>query len=41
LFKQPLKFSGKEKIEDMDKLGITQRQNIVEATVQFSRKRKD
>ena len=28
-----VKFSGKEKIENMDKLGITQRKNIVETTV--------
>jgi len=41
LFKQRLNFSGKEEIENMDKLEITQRQNIAERTVEFSRKRKD
>ena len=41
MFKQGLNFLGKEKIENMDKLGIIQGQNIVETTVEFSRKRKD
>ena len=40
LLKQRLDFSGKEKIENMDKLGITQRQNIVQTTVEFSRNKK-
>ena len=35
LFKQRLDFLGKEKIDNMDKLGIIQRQNIVETTVRF------
>jgi len=41
LFKQRLNCLGKEKIENMDKLGIIQGQNIVETTVEFCRKRKD
>ena len=41
MFKQQLILLGKEKIENMDKLGIIQGQNIDETTFEFSRKRKD
>ena len=40
LFKQPLNFSGKEKIQNMDNLGIIQGHTIVETTLRFSSYRK-
>ena len=38
---QRLDFPKKEEIETMDRLAVIQGQNIVQATVRFSRNRKD